>query len=85
MRINARHLGRYVRAHAHGTARQLVNQLEGLQIEIVAGAGQQRIDIFQHRRQHQLVAVTLKQVEHAPPQRLNAACGNRQNVLDIFG
>ena len=73
-----------VGAHTHGAARQLIHQLEGLQIEIVPRAGQQRIDIFKRRRQHQLITVTFKQVEHAPPQRLNTARGDRQNVLNIF-
>ena len=40
--------------HAAG---QLVDQLEGLQVDVVPGAGQQRLEVLQQRRHHQFVAV----------------------------
>jgi hypothetical protein len=50
VRSGARNLWRNVCAQAQQSSGQLVDQLEGLQVEIVSGAGQQRLDIFQHRR-----------------------------------
>ena len=84
VRIDARHLRRDVGAHAERASRQLVDQFERAQIQIVPGAGQQRFHVLEQRRQHQLVAVQRKEVEHGPPQRFDAARRLRQYVLYIF-
>ena len=73
VRVDARHLRGDVRAHPQQPARQLIDQLEGLQVQIVAGAGEQRLQILEQRRHHQLVAVRLEQIEHAPAQRFDLA------------
>ena len=39
---------------------QLVDQLEGLQVERLAGAGEQRLDVLEQRRHHQLEAVAAR-------------------------
>ena len=57
MGVDARDLRRDVRAQAQQAARKRVDHLERLQIEIVAGAGQQRIEVFDQRRLHQAVTV----------------------------
>src|SRR5450759_21531 len=54
------------------------------QVEIVTGTGKQRLPTLEQRRAHQLIAVALEQIEHRPPQRLDAARLGRQDVLDIF-
>ena len=41
MRIDPRDLGRHVGPQANGSARQLVDQLEGTQVEILSRSGQQ--------------------------------------------
>ena len=69
VRVDARHLRRDVGAHAQHAPGQLVHQLEGLQVEVVAGAGQQRLQVLEQRRHHQLVAVRVEQIEDAPAQR----------------
>ncbi len=66
-------------------AGQLIDQLEGLQVQVVAGAGEQRLEIFEQRRHHQLVAVDLEQVEDAPAQRFDLPGRRRQDVLDVLG
>jgi hypothetical protein len=61
--IDAGHLGRAVGAQAHHAARELVHQLEGLQVQRLAGAGEQRLQVLQQRRHHQLVAIAAGHVE----------------------
>ena len=80
VRIDARHLRCHVRTYAQRTTGNLVDQLEGTQLEIMAGAGEQRIEIFDQRRHHQLVAMRAEEVEDrtallldAPPSKGNAS------------
>jgi len=63
VRIDTGHLRRGVGPQAHHAARELVDQLEGLQIQRFAGAGEQRLQMFQQRRHHQLVAKAAGGVE----------------------
>jgi hypothetical protein len=84
VRVNASDLGSDIRTHAQRAARQLVNQLERTQIEVVAGSSQQRLDIFEQRRQNELIAMQREEVEHASTQRFHTARGLGQNVLYIF-
>ena len=85
MRVDPRDLRRNVGAQAHHASRELVHQREGLQVEIVAGAGEQRLDVFQQRRHDQLVTVGAEQIEEVAPQPLDARGFERENVLDVFG
>ena len=85
MRIDARDLRRDVGAHAEQASGQLIDHLEGLQLEVVAGAGQQRIQILDQRRLHQSVAVLAEMVEQRAAQRLDPLRLGRQDVLDVFG
>ncbi len=82
--VDAGNLRRNIGAQADRAAGQLIDQLEGLQIQIVAGAGQQRLDVLQHRRHHQLIAVGAEQVEHAAAQLLDLARLGRQHVGNGF-
>jgi hypothetical protein len=45
--VDARGLRRGVGAQAQGAAAELVDQLEGLQIEFAAGAAEQRLQVLQ--------------------------------------
>ena len=84
VRVDARRLRRDVGANTHGAARQLIDQLEGAQIHIMAGTGHQRIDVFEQRRHHQLVAVSAKRVEQRAAQVLDPPRFTRQHVGDVF-
>jgi hypothetical protein len=64
MGVDARRLRRDVGTHPHGAPGKLVDQLEGTQIEILAGAGQQRLEVFEHRRHDEFEAVTAEMIEH---------------------
>ena len=59
--------------------------LNVLQIEVVAGAGEQRLDVLEQRRHDQFVAVHDEQIEHRPPQALDARGLGGQDVLDVLG
>jgi hypothetical protein len=72
MRIDTRSLRRDVGTHPHGPPGQLVDQLEGAQLEILPGAGQQRFEVFQHRRHDQFEAAAAKVVEHRAAQAFDA-------------
>ena len=57
MRIDARDLRRDVGAHAEQTAGERIDHLECLQLEIVSGSGEQRIEVLDQRRLHQPIVV----------------------------
>jgi hypothetical protein len=85
VRVDARHLRRDVGAHAHHPAGELVHQLESAQIQVVPGAGEQRVHVFEQRRHHQLVAPGREQVQDRAAQRLDARGFRGQDVLDVLG
>ncbi len=84
MRIDARHLRRDVGAQTHAATGELIDQLEGAQIQIVAAAGKQRFDILKQRGDDEFVAVTGKFVEQAAPQSLDTRRIAWQDVFDRF-
>jgi hypothetical protein len=67
--VHARHLRRDVRAEAHEPARGRVGDLEGAQVQVLASAGQQGLQIFDVRGDDELVTPALEQVQH-----LTAGC-----------
>ena len=85
VRVDPRRLRRDVGPDAHGTAGKLVGDLERAQLEILPGAGQQGLEIFQHRRHDELETVTAKMIEYAAAQALDALGLGRQCVGDVFG
>ena len=84
VRVDARDLRRGVGAQAHAAAGQLVDQLEGLQVERVAGAGQQRLEVLEQRRHHQLVAVATGGVEQPAAQLFDVPRLGRQDIGDVL-
>ena len=85
MRVHARHLGRGIRAHAEHAAGQRVDGLEGLQIEIAPGSGEQRVEIFDQRRHDETIAAYPKVIEQRATQRFDARGLGWQHILDRFG
>ncbi len=85
MRVDTRHLRRHVGAQAERAARQLVDQLEGAQVQILAPARQQRLEVFEQRRHDHLVAVDAKAVQQMAPQLFDLAGFRRQHVGNILG
>ena len=83
--IDARHLRRGVGAHAERAAAQLVDQLEGLEIELPARARQQRFQVLQQRRHHQLEAVPARHVEQPAPELFDVPRLGGQDVGDVLG
>ena len=84
MGVDARRLGGDVGAQAHHPAGQLVDHLEGLEVHVVPGPGQQGRQVFEHRRNHLLVSVHVEYVEQAPAQAFDAARVGGQDVFDVF-
>jgi hypothetical protein len=77
-------LRRAVGAQAEGTAAQLVDQLEGLQVELVTGPRQQRLDVLEHRRDDQLEAEAASRIEQAPTQGFDVAGPRRKDIGDVL-
>ena len=82
--VDARDLRRAVGAQAERAAAQLVDQLEGLQVEGMAGAGKQRFDVLEHRRDHQLEAEAGGCVEQAAPQGFDVPGPRRKDIGDVL-
>jgi hypothetical protein len=85
VRIDTGHLRRDVGTHPHQTAGQLVDQLERLELQILASTGQQRLEVFEQRRRDQLVAVQTEIIEQSAAQIFQLRRLGGQSVLDIFG
>jgi hypothetical protein len=85
MGVDACHLRRDVGPHAEHAAGKLVDELEGLQIEVVPRTGEQRFEVLDHRRHHQLEAVHEEQIEDVAPQPFDPRGLLRQDVLDVLG
>jgi len=85
MGVDARHLRRDVGAQAHHPARDLVHHLEGAKLEIVPGAGEQRIRVLDERRHHELVLPAEKQIQNRAAQHLDAHRFGGKDVVDVLG
>ena len=85
MGVDARDLRRDVGAHAEQAAGQRIDDLERLQFEVAAGAGQQRFEVLDQRRLHEPVAVRAEVIEQRAAQRLDALGLAREDVLDMLG
>ena len=82
--VDAGHLRRGVGTKAQGAAAELIHQLEGFEIQRVAGTRQEGLDVLQQRRHHQLVAVGTGGIEPDAAQLLHAAGLRRQNISDVL-
>ena len=85
VRVDARDLRRDVRAQTERAPGQLIDELEGAQIQIVTAAGQQRLDVLEQRRHDHLVAVRAETVQQMAPQLFDLAGFRRQHVGNILG
>jgi hypothetical protein len=81
MRVDARHLRRDVGAHAHHAARELVDHLEGAQLQVVPGTGEQRVHVLEQRRHDELVFLFEKQIQDRASQALDAHRLGGKDVL----
>ena len=64
--IDAGHLGGDVRAQTKHPAGQAVGHLEGLQVKVVTGAGQQGFEVFDMRGDDQVIPPAGKQIQQLP-------------------
>ena len=85
VRIDARDLRRRVGTHAQRAPAELVDQLEGAQVQRVTGARQQRFEVLEQRRHHQLEAVAAREIEQVPAHVLDAPRLGGQHVGDVLG
>ena len=85
MGVDARGLRRGVGTQPERAAAELVDQLEGLQIECLAGARQQRLQVLEQRRDDQLEAVASAAIEQAASQLLDTPCLGGQYIGDVLG
>ena len=84
MRIDACHLGRGVSAQAQSAARQLIHQLESLQIQSFARAGQQGLQMLQQRRHDQLVAIATGGVQQFAAEFFDVASLGGQDIGNVI-
>ena len=85
MRVDARDLRRVVGADSHHAARQLVDELEGGEVEVAPRPREQGLHVLEERRGHELVAVHLEEVEDRAAQPLHRARLGGEHVLDVLG
>ncbi len=85
VRIDTCHLRRHVGPYSHQPAGQLVRQLEGLQIQIASRAYQKRLQVFDERRDDQLIAPARIQVQHPASQVLEPGRVGGQDLVDALG
>ena len=83
--VDAGDLRRHVGAHTHRASGQLIDQRERAQRKVAPRAGGQRVQIFQQRRHHQLVAAHAEGIEQPAPERFELVSIGRQGVLDVIG
>ena len=84
VRVDARDLRSHIRAYTEQASGERVGQLEGLQLEIAAGSGEQRIEVLDQRRLHEAVPVIAEVVEQCPPQALQPLRLGGQDVVDLL-
>jgi hypothetical protein len=82
--VDARDLRGGVGADAEHAAGQLVDQLEGLQPQRLARPGEQRLQVFQQRRHHQLVTVATRRVQQFAAQFFDVPGLGRQHIGDVI-
>jgi hypothetical protein len=85
VRVDARDLRRVVGAHAHHAAGELVDELEGREVEVAPGAREERLDVFEQRGRDELVAVRLEEIQDRAAQPLHRARLGGEHVLDVLG
>ena len=85
MRIDSRDLWRYIRTQPERAPGQLIDQLECLQIELATGARQQRFEMLEQRRHHQLETVAAGHVEQPSTQFFDVPGLGRQDIGDVLG
>jgi hypothetical protein len=83
--VDARDLRRRVGTQAQRAAAELIDELEGLEVEFAAGARQQRLEMLEQRRHHQLASVAARGVEQGAPDLLDAPRLGGQDIADMLG
>jgi len=84
MGVHPRHLRRDVGAKAHLPAGQRIGHLEGAQIQVLAGTGEQGFEVFDVRGDDELVAPALEQVQYLAACRLDPGRFRRQYFFDAI-
>ena len=84
MGVDAGHLWRAVGAQTQGTTRELVHQFEGLQIQGLAGAREQRLEVFDHGRHDQLVTITTGGIEQGSSEFFDVARLRGQHIGNVI-
>ena len=51
----------------------------------MAGTREQRLEVLDHRRHHELVTVHFEEIEQASAERLDPTGLRGENVLDVLG
>ena len=70
--VDTRRLGRDVRAYAQQAAADLVGHLEGLVLQVLAGPGEQGVEVLDERGDHQLISPAAELVQQAAAQGFQA-------------
>ena len=84
MGIDAGDLWRGVSTHAQHASRQLVHQLEGLQIQRFTGAGQQGLQMLQQRWNDQFIAVAAGRIQQAATKLFDVSGLGRQDIGNVI-
>ena len=83
MRVDACDLRCHVRPDAQQSPGERIDDLESLQLEVVPGPGEQRLEVFDQWRLHQPIPVIAKVIEEPPAQALDPLRLGGENIVDI--
>ena len=82
MGVDPGRLGGHVRPHPEHPPRRLVGHLEGAEIEVGAGAVEERVEVFEEGGHHQLVPPRGEQVDDAAAEVFQPPRVGRQHLFD---
>jgi hypothetical protein len=82
--VNAGDLGRAVSSQTQHPTRELVDQFEGLKVKRLAGTGQQGLQMLQHGRHDQLIAVATRHVEQVTTEFFDMPGLGRQDIGNMI-
>jgi len=84
VRVDACHLGGAVGPQAHHAPGELVDELEGLQVQGLAGTAEQRLQMLQQGGHDQLVTVAARHVQQVTAQFFDVARLGRQHIGNMI-
>jgi hypothetical protein len=82
--IDSGNLGGGVSTHTHGVPAELINKLEGLELERLTSSRQQRVEVFKQRGHDKLETIAARHVQQAPAKFFDVPCLRWKHIGDVL-